>query len=222
MVDFNIYQPNSFIHKVGFPRSGNTFVDTILENIIINYNQDNNELGRHGNSSAFTRFWKKNLSNESGPIMVFSLRNYKECIISHIDDPSYENIICLLNRTQAVDYIRLLDTYDKYKGNKLLIYYESLTDKKEGEKILNQLHNLFLENFPQITRKEILSFEEIKNISFSVYSEVKKFGPNKSNSEKIYHSKKITKEDRIKIDKFLEKEYPHLFSEYLSHYKEKE
>tara|TARA_Y100000356_G_C11258806_1_gene292062 strand:- start:2219 stop:2887 length:669 start_codon:yes stop_codon:yes gene_type:complete len=222
MVALNIYQPNSFIYKVGFPRSGNTFVDVMLENILINYDQSNNELGRHGNSYRFKNFWKKNLSNENGPIMVFSLRNYKECIISHIDDPSYENIICFLNRTQGVDYIRLLDTYDKYKGNKLLLYYESLIDKKEGEKILNQLHNLFLENFPQITRKEIPSFEEIKNISFSVYSEVKKFGPNKSNNEKIYHSKKITKEDRVKIDKFLEKEYPYLFSEYLSHYKEEE
>ena len=74
-------------------------------------------------------------------------------------------------------------------------------------------------NYQDLQKKIKVKF---KNLDLLIKSLTHKSFNTKSNNEKIYHSKKITKEDRVKIDKFLEKEYPYLFSEYLSHYKEEE
>jgi hypothetical protein len=204
---------------LSYPRSGSNFLYYSLSVIGI-------YLGKtHGQNKEF---W---LDTESDKKLVFMIRNYKESIPRQIDgykfDDRFKSQISNYrtdNDDHHFDYISILDYYDKYTGPKIIIYYEDFINDTKNELIK------VVDFISDGIDNTILVEEFIKNIEFHKksssdrYNSMMIIGCKSINDNKVdllFHSNKITKVVKNKIDRYLYKNYKELFSKYLTRYLEK-
>lgn len=200
---------------LGYPRSGNHWLMYCLKECF-----GNSPYYSHGNNKNFYE-----VADKGNGTYICIVRNYKECIVRHEDTVSLNKIFSQLQnqldfvKNDKTDYIAILDWFDKYVDDqKYLIYYEDLIldPKTEMYKIANFVkrteHNIddFIEHLDK--HKE----QSLKNYNDNIQRTITNGEPNKL----IYYSKKLSVENKKKIDQHIENNYPELFQKYLIRYKE--
>lgn len=162
--------------------------------------------------------------------IILILRNYKECIVRHIVHPKglgkdgfikNENFPNLINENEnyleLIHYLKLIDFYDKYEGEKEVIYYEDLLNKDTIRKPLEKLISL-LDGDKEKIEPFIKSFEFLVNESKNFY---KRLGGSKSpKGTKLHHSKCLSLEQKKHLDDTTLEMYPHL-EKYIKKYYDK-
>ncbi len=162
----------------------------------------------------------ESIKNLSGPLILI-VRNYKECIPSHIQrikkDPlTFSEIINRISTTESY-YFRNLQIYDRYRGKKILIYYEDLI--KDPANTLKQISK-FINKEPLNLMDFINNLPLHKNIVIEYYQTIGKFESITRGDVELYFSSKLSKQQNVEIDKLVESKYPYITRKYLSRYKE--
>ena len=208
---------------LSYPRSGNTWfrycIETITKLRTVGLNGgplwEEGILPEHRTDNIETILFKEHVPKEGkGDKLILLTRNYKEVLIRTSLEENYENVI-YNDRNKQISYINSLRFFDKYKGDKLLIYYENLLDNIEIElkKCLDFLNFKFDED-------EIKEF--ISNIDYHRNKSLKIYGESETNgSDKIFHSKNIDKSTKKDWDNFYKSNYPKIFNKYLKKYEER-
>jgi hypothetical protein len=168
--------------------------------------------------------------------LILLVRNYKEVVIRHkgksksiMDEGS-----SLQNVDTAVSYLKLLRFYHCFKGPKLIVYYEDLILRPflALEEVLNflnrveskkSLFNSILQFFSfGSTRRKLNRFidryEEHKQKSIKRYKTVA--GSRTKGDKVIHHSKNTPRERKLKMERFLKKNFPVVYCAYLKRYDE--
>lgn len=214
---------------VSFPRSGNTWTRYFVEILT-----RKNTHGYYGASSTERGIlpWlvpgtssgvKTPISEETVPILVkrhetegiernkqarllVAVRNFKECIFR--DDNTDKNIDARLDK-----YIDIIDFYDKFNGDKEIIFYEDIISDDRGtiEKVLK-----FLNRFDENELDEfMLNIESHKKNCMNIYAESKTDGKTAR-----YHQDYVDKHLLKYCDEYLIKNHKHLVDKYLKGYYE--
>ena len=126
----------------------------------------------------------KNVRNAKRLILI--LRNPKECVVRHTGS---------FNEGDIEKYMDLIIFFEKFKGDKLLLYYEDLLSnpKIEVEKLLDFL-NIKKTKIKRFSKK----YDYIFNESIKVYNNRNNRPNSKSKTSGlslIHHSKSLRKED---------------------------
>ena len=167
---------------------------------------------------------------ESKGKLILMLRNYKECITRHIITPSEikkdgylkdsafnkfinENDLYL----DLIHYLKLIDFYDKYEGEKEVIYYEDLLKKDTIRKPLEKLISL-LDGDKEKIEPFIESFDFFTDKSKSLYGTHLQ-GSLSPKGKRIHHSKALSLDQKKTLDDTAKKLYPHL-NKYINIYYE--
>lgn len=152
--------------------------------------------------------------------LILMLRNYKECITRHIITPSEINKDGYLTDSafdkfvnenaeylEFIHYLKLINYFHNYKGEKEIIYYEDLLSKYTIKKPLEKLI-LLLDGDKEKIEPFIDSFDLHVNQSKNFY---KILGGSKSpKGTKLHHSKALSLEQKKTLDNVAKKLYPHL------------
>lgn len=214
---------------LSYPRSGNTWFRCCIEVLTemwtlpntSNFGIIRNTFKEKSGIILNKRHILKNEDKNPNNKLILLLRNYKEVIIRHCSINKINQCIHLTFHAEnfKFNYIQNISDFDKWQGEKLLIYYEDfiLNPEKELKRSLDFLgqDESKLENF-------VSNFEFYKNKGITVYTNGNK---NKSITEgntTIYHSKKINKEERIQWDTVVKNRVPNLYDKYLIKYSELE
>ncbi len=178
-------------------------------------------LGYIGKTHGQSPGWWKSFNVEKDALIVL-VRNYKECLVRQRKltfDAMRED--CLGVQGTNVDYVAILQRYDEMpKDRRILIYYEDLMGAPWGE--ISRLLK-FLVPFGFMHSGMVLfmqTIEQYKVYSRQIYNAGVEHTPCETKGEPIFHSKKLSQEDKLKIDSFLRVNYPDIFNKYLVRYAE--
>lgn len=128
--------------------------------------------------------------------LILILRNPKECIYRQTKN---------LNVDQINAYMKLINFYENYKGEKFLMYYEDLiTDPKNTVTTLvnfmgiydDDKINAFIENYDLFFEESIKIYDNTNKIK--IVSGNKQRTSETKGKSVVHHSKKIS-EDKLKI-----------------------
>ena len=143
------------------------------------------------------------------------IRNYKECIYRNFykDNMTLRNFDISDITHQVKHYIDNIDFFERWTGQKKLVYYEDLISNFEETfeefLVILKIKNSTFKNFIQ-------NYDKYKNDSLNNY----KPGSHTSGAEKLYHSLKMTEPERKKWDKLIIDTNERLFCKYLLRYGE--
>lgn len=157
------------------------------------------------------------------PKVILLLRDYRECLVRHHQKQweAEKDVVSFLEK-KSIDqppswYIHNIEAFDKYRGEKEVIYYEEeilMNPKKSVNKvgeIINfdgQKKERFLEEIDKHVRRSV---ELYKGGGHSTSTPKKK--------DSMYHAKRNLTENQInKFDDFFSKKFPRLYKDYLSKY----
>ena len=118
-----------------------------------------------------------------------------------------------------VDYIRLLEAYRKFEGNKVAVYYEDLIENipSEYEKLFTFFTNAGLSPDREIFTDFMANYEEHKEKSFSVaYIRDNLTGGKKQNL--IFWSELLDDKTKRAYMKYLQDSFPEVYNEHLVRY----
>lgn len=206
---------------LSYPRSGNTWLRYCIEAIT-----GKSTIGYTNEEAA--SFDKKRILSflpETDPILVkrhspedcdkliLLLRNYKEVIIRHHNEgvkPEGEEIF-----SHVPDYMNLIDFYDKFEKEKLIIYYIDFIEKPR-ETLVNILYFLKEEYSVEKFENFFASFESHKSNCINIYAA---HGHSYTKGkETIFHSKSLSENDNIIWDNIVRGVNPIIFDKYLTRY----
>ena len=160
--------------------------------------------------------------------LIVVVRNYKECIIRHkcynisntmLNEQWMQDFSNAVNGdVSVVDYIGCLACFHVWSGKKLMLYYEDILDDPRGFlTTLSDFLGVGLSRIPGF----MAEYEKHRKQSVSVYeglsTTTKSFTRGKA---KKFHSKLLTKEERLELDRIVREKHPYLFQEYLKRYEE--
>ncbi len=176
----------------------------------VNLNADNILIKRHGIECLY----------EEVESVILLIRNYKECIVRHCCSSKNNknfNISMLKNACHKgngvkQDYVGLIEYYDQFPKEKMVVYYEDLVDclkptLKKSLQFLNE-DDQYLESFMsdiQHQHKECMS----------LYGNSQTKGKNS-----IFHSTRMSAEQKTMWDNYLIEYNNELYDKYLKRYKE--
>jgi hypothetical protein len=207
---------------LNYPRCGSNFLYYSIKEITnISYGKS------HGQNKEF---WQ---NKETDYKLIFMIRNYKECIPRQIDNYTFGELfksqisnLRTTNEMHHFDYISVLDYYDKYEGDKVIVYYEDLILNIHS--VLTDVIKFILgDNFNDKTSDSIKNYidniDHHKKKSSERYQSLTLLGCKSINNENVdifHHSKKMDKNDLLMIDKYLNDNYKYLYNKYLYRYSE--
>ncbi len=143
---------------------------------------------------------------------ILILRNYKECIIKHtLTDPKNTNMPLNVHILIQSNYMILLQHYEAFSKEKMVIYYEDLITDVQPilEKSLQ-----FLQHDDTYLKSFMENLEYHKEASLNLY------GNSETRGKKItHHANKLTPEFKQEWDNYLVDNYNDLFTKYLQRYK---
>lgn len=179
-------------------------------------------LGYIGKTHGQAPGWWESFNIETDALIVL-VRNYKECMVRQ-RKLTFEAMRedCLGVQGTNVDYIAILQRYDEMpEDRRILIYYEDLMDNCDQElgcvmRFLGQWYGYFLSSISTFC----LNLEEHKENSRQIYNAGVEHTPCQTKGEPIFHSKKLSQDDRLKIDSYLRVNFPEIFNKYLERYSE--
>ena len=200
---------------LSYPRAGSNFLHYCIKEIT------GIDIGKtHAQNKEF---WSETQSGK----LIFIIRNYKESIPRQTNAYDFgEKLKSQLSnfRTECdihhFDYISPLDYYDKYQGEKIIIYYEDF--------VINTEDNLLkVIGFINGDIKKIGDFigklDSHKKKSAEIYNSLVPGGCKSINGKLVdinFHSKKMDNNTKNKIDSYISEKYKNLFDKYLSRYSE--
>lgn len=184
----------------GFPRSGNTWVRYIIQAFTTAIVHKNHEY--------------KNMFSINN-VLIFCIRNYKECITRHKRARTFEDFEKPLS-----NYMKLLNMFDSFKGTqKIIVYYEDLMD--DPKTIIPSFTRFFDERFNYDFDCFMENYELHQQESLKVYKQY----TGSSHEEKdwkpehtIVHSEHLTKEVKMTLDNYLIVNHSELSKKYLKRY----
>ena len=209
-----------------FPRSGSLYLRHICRQFLkikkqIMSKDDPNEVFFH------THF-QPDITTDTNRKLICIIRDYHECCLSHAkrrgkrkrfkNETDYDSALKLLtfstnvNLNKDVSISSVVKTYDNFKGNKILIYYENLINNVDIE--LDRLSRF-------LKVPEHLSFikNNIKNISENASQQYNKVATIYSQLNLTFHQDLLSKLQLQKMDNILLKDLgPKLFNQYLLQY----
>lgn len=132
--------------------------------------------------------------NDNLDSLILIVRNYKECILRH--KPA-SNSSQAIRKTQCNIYKENIVFFDKWRGNKVILYYEDLIVdfKTHYTKILDVIDVDINEH-----NKLFSNIEYHKKLCLNQYDKV--CGSQTKGKELIFHSKKIPQNVVIEMNKF--------------------
>ena len=182
----------------GYPRSGNNWLRYIVSHIFTG-----SFIGKHS-FNKYDQFDK----------LIITIRNYKECVYRHhreYGSPNtqlldiFKHTLCNVKNTN--DYRGIITDFHKFKGKKLLVYYEDLVSRSRKTIVS-------IADFLDCSSDEFLeNYEEHKKTSLKLYPNGKTYT---NGDNEIFHSLEIDKQTRVKMDNLIKK-YP-ILVRYLSRY----
>jgi hypothetical protein len=221
-------------YLISYPRSGNTWlrycVEFITQRPTIGYQSetassyDKYSIGKFSNLNTnlnsepvlIKRHGFESIMNEKSDKIVVLIRNYQEVIIRHSEKIDFDSFTSnLIGKNNEVDYYSIVNQYDKWNGEKIIIYYEDLITNLEGtlKKVMSFISN---EDFSQRISYIINNLEHHKKESiriYSIHSESKTQG-----NETKYHSNKISKAEKAKREEFVKNKDLKIFEKILKRY----
>lgn len=147
--------------------------------------------------------------------IICIVRNYKEALLRHNKNINKKNFNY---KNETSNYMKVIKTYHKWDGPKMMLYYEDLISEHPIESI-RAISDFIKNTNPKKLKKIIKNIDEHKKISISYYDKVAKFGSVTKGTSSIFHSKKLTVERKNQWDKYIKKKWPHLYK-YLRRYQE--
>ncbi len=155
--------------------------------------------------------------------VILLIRNYRECLLRHhsslwtaLKDAKafllYENV-----EQPPIWFIKNIEAFDKFEGEKLLIYYEDLLNNPEP--IIKKLSR-FLGLDIKKTEDFILNIEDRQQESISAYigGGHESFTLGERNQTNYHANTNLSKEEQLEFDNFYKLKYPYLFDKYLKKY----
>jgi len=149
--------------------------------------------------------------------LVLVLRDYRECFVRHCRGRTFEKRV-----GRMTDFTDNIEMYDKFKGNKMIMYYEDFVKS------------------PEIYMKEFLDFLGVKNdwtdidvkkhrdISVELYEKggVDSVGTQtrgapsltKGKADFTFHQQDLTDEMKQQLEEWFKTEYTELHTKYLDRY----
>lgn len=180
---------------------------------------------QHDYHFIFTKFHKipsphNSIFLKADPPLLLILRDYKECILSHLYKNTGKNTIIPGSFNRELDmYLKILNYYNSYKGKKMIIYYEDLIN--DTDNVLLKL-KMFI---PEIKLKYFLDFLKNKDYHYYLSSNGKNrsWGGINSNGDTDYYFKNQSHDEKQKIImciRQLKNKHMKLFRKYLYRYSE--
>lgn len=151
---------------------------------------------------------------------IIIIRNYKECLIRHNPDvfqnsASVQQFLTSNGRQPPSWYILNIQDFDRFSGEKLLIYYEDLI-KDTGAEILKLLR------FLEIPETHYADF--VENLEFHRQAAVKNYkGKSYTRGDPTkttFHSDVLSDVQKREFDRYYQDYYPDLVEKYLTRYRE--
>lgn len=159
----------------------------------------------------------KKIPKASSATLILLMRNPKECLY-RLPKATAENILASLSDPQFSFY-KNLQAFNRWNPNKrFIIYYEDIIQKPE--QTLFELLT-FLGEDDRYLSVFMRDFAYHKQCSIDFYHFTNHISQSKG-KDPLYHSKKLSREQRIAIDNVLKKTRPYLWKNYLLRYQEPE
>lgn len=213
---------------LSYPRSGSNFLNYCL-NILTGQ-----EIPKiHG---QYPSQWSAESLAGEGKQLILIIRNYKECIPRQMEKYTAQGILEHASNTKPyekdivpdrkginarhADYIAMLEFFERFGGSKIFLYYEDLIANTHQE--LSRLceftgvDNKVLESFMQDIDNHQHASSQRYNKTNTGCKSISKDG----SAQPIFHSKKISAQDRLSIDRQLQQKFPTLYEKYLKRYEE--
>jgi hypothetical protein len=157
--------------------------------------------------------------NQSQFRLLFTLRNYKECLVKEGQFTEKQFLEAVRLRDPLVEMyfenLRFFDQGWKNPETKHLIVYEEVISNPE--RVILDLLTFFKENlalFPEFFQ----NYSEWNEKMLSSYhGQHEKKGPSSQN-QPIFHTQAFSKETLVEVDALLQERYPDLFEKYLKRY----
>lgn len=206
---------------LSYPRSGNHWVRFIIEwfsgrptkgltpnDPPIHKNLPNKDILAHVKGNDFIVYKEHGAPKGNLNKLILILRNPKECIYRHTKD---------LKPGQIDSYMKLINFYNNYVGEKLLIHYEDLI--LEPKNIITnitkflEIHeedklNYFMENYDLYFKESVNIYDNTSKIS--IISGNKERVSETKGEKIVYHSKKIDDGRLKEFNDYTNKKYPNL------------
>ncbi|MFW6281313.1 MAG: hypothetical protein ACOC1O_00785 [bacterium] len=208
---------------VTFPRSGTNWIRYIIEYFSDKPTPGETRLKRGHNYIIDRAHNAKDLINNYNKV-ILCLRDYKEIFGKHILRFYNEDILTtpqeLLNKywrkDQNVlinDYFNNIIAFDKFKSDKILLYYEDILFNPKNLKSLLDFLDIYDENkFNKFKN----NFNNLKKKSSNLRSDKNK--TTKDNDNIKYYSSNFSDEKLKILDDFIKSKYPIISEKYLERY----
>ena len=220
----------SKIILLSYPRSGNTWVRYILEFLSKRPTQGYDHktdvpLGARTNIGVDLKAppiavkSHRELGGKDDKLLVI-VRDYREAITRHAKAGEHKTPEKMkkhfIQETggkehKGVDYITVIQTYEEFEGDKLLVYYEDLINKptEQVERIIEfaGIDKRFLTEF-------LHNYEKHKAASLGAYSP----GSHTKGTNLKHHSSALSSEFVSFMTAHVKKAHPELFDKYLKKY----
>lgn len=153
--------------------------------------------------------------------LLFTLRNYKECIVKEGKYDAEEFLEAFRSNNDLVeqyfDNLRFFDSgWSDPKTKHLLVYEEIISDPEKVVIDLLKFLGESLDGVPNFFE----NYEEWNQKMLSSYHEQHKDRGPPSNNQPLFHSKSFPKEVVEEVDGLVQSRFPDLFEKYLKRYQE--
>ena len=214
---------------LSLPRTGSNWIrywfeyfsseNTSERNVLVETNHWGDIRTEKTNATLYKRhkLTDEDVSGRAIENLVLVLRDYRECFVRHCRGRTFEKRV-----SRMTDFTDNIEMYDKFKGNKMIMYYEDFVKS------------------PQIYMKEFLDFLGVKNdwknidvkkhrdISVELYEKggVENVGTQtrgapsltKGKADFTFHQQDLTYEMKQQLEDWFKSEYAELHKNYLDRY----
>ena len=193
---------------LGYPRSGSTMMQYLLEQAWpTTFLTMPTTKKVHGHDMINSSH--NSISHNHSLLMI--LRDYKECILSHL---TRDNDQCDLQKVDAafVEYVKVLEVYEKSEANKTLVYYEDLITDAGLAHELKRIGNHF----------NLMVDSIIRNLyhyrARAMQNYVNELGATQTTGQEKVHFAPLTANHCFDWDQTMRDMNPLLYDKYLVHY----
>jgi len=214
---------------LSLPRTGSNWIrywfeyfsseNTSERNVLVETNHWGDIRTEKTNATLYKRhkLTDEDVSGRAIENLVLVLRDYRECFVRHCRGRTFEKRV-----SRMTDFTDNIEMYDKFKGNKMIMYYEDFVKS------------------PQIYMKEFLDFLGVKNdwknidvkkhrdISVELYEKggVENVGTQtrgapsltKGKADFTFHQQDLTYEMKQQLEDWFKSEYAEFHKNYLNRY----
>lgn len=214
---------------LSLPRTGSNWIrywfeyfsseNTSERNVLVETNHWGDIRTEKTNATLYKRhkLTDEDVSGRAIENLVLVIRDYRECFVRHCRGRTFEK-----RASRMTDFTDNIEMYDKFKGNKMIMYYEDFVKS------------------PEIYMKEFLDFLGVKNdwknidvkkhrdISVELYEKggVENVGTQtrgapsltKGKADFTFHQQDLTYETKQHLEDWFKTEYTELHTKYLNRY----